>query len=71
MKNWWMPKTICEGFFQYCKGYDNLMKKDIRFVWTDACDLAFQTLKERLTITLPLALPDSTKSYSIQRCIEE
>ncbi|XP_057543265.1 uncharacterized protein LOC130821495 [Amaranthus tricolor] len=43
----------------------NLMKKDQKFQWTEQCEEAFQTLKERLTTAPILTLLDSTFEYLV------
>ena len=40
-----------------------LLKKEVKFVWDDKCEEAFQTLKSRLTTALVLATPDSTEPF--------
>ena len=40
-----------------------LMKKNVEFVWTDECQTAFDTLKERLTSAPILALPTDEGTY--------
>jgi len=42
-----------------------LMKKDVKFVWTDECQTAFETLKTRLTSAPILALPTDEGTYII------
>ena len=40
-----------------------LIKKDVKFVWTDECQTAFDTLKVRLTLAPILALPTDEGTY--------
>ncbi|XP_021773659.1 uncharacterized protein LOC110737634 [Chenopodium quinoa] len=40
-----------------------LMKKQTKFEWNDSCEFAFQTLKERLTTTPVLVLPDGRDGF--------
>ena len=43
----------------------SLMRKDCKFVWTEKCEAAFQTLKEKLTTAPILILPDGSGSYDV------
>ena len=42
-----------------------LTKKDVKFVWDDACEQAFQELKTRLTSAPILTIPDSNQVYEV------
>jgi hypothetical protein len=42
-----------------------LLKKDKKFVWTEACERSFRELKERLTTAPVLVLPDIHKDFVI------
>ena len=42
-----------------------LTRKDQEFTWDEACEASFQTLKERLTTTPVLVLPDSQKKFEV------
>ena len=46
-----------EGFSKLVGPLTNLTKKEMKYVWTDKHDRAFQELKERLTIALVLTIP--------------
>jgi hypothetical protein len=41
------------------------LKKGTKYVWSKACDEAFQTLKKLLTASLVLAQPDITMSFDV------
>ncbi|XP_070049902.1 uncharacterized protein [Nicotiana tomentosiformis] len=41
------------------------MEKATKFQWTDACERSFQALKDRLTSTPVLTLPEGTDGYAI------
>ena len=43
-----------------------LLKKDTPFLWTDKCQLAFETLKSRLCEAPVLAFPDPRKDYILE-----
>jgi hypothetical protein len=42
-----------------------LLKKGNQYVWSDACDEAFQILKKLLTTSPVLAQPDITKPFDV------
>src|SRR5579859_6189728 len=43
----------------------DLLKKGVKFQWTDQCQSAFQQLKQLLTSAPVLAQPDHTKSFDV------
>ena len=59
------------GYYRrFVKGFSNisaplrkLLAKDVPFEWTDDCEKAFETLKERLITAPTLRLPDSNRRY--------
>jgi hypothetical protein len=42
-----------------------LLKKGVKFVWSEKCEKAFHTLHEHLTIAPVLAQPDNTKLFDV------
>jgi hypothetical protein len=42
-----------------------LLRKNTPFEWTEKCEESFQELKKRLTTTPILALPESSKDYTV------
>jgi hypothetical protein len=42
-----------------------LLKKGVKFVWSEACDQAFHTLIEHLTSALVLTQPNMTKPFEV------
>jgi hypothetical protein len=42
-----------------------LLQKNTPFVWSEECEASFQTLKERLTTTLVLAVLEIGKDYMV------
>ena len=44
----------------------NLLKKDAPFEWTEECEKAFQTLKEKFTTYPVLRMPDQMKPFQIE-----
>ena len=73
VKEWPKPKNVKDirAFCGFCQYYSRhiqnfshiasplyaLTKKKVKFVWSDACDKAFETLKARLTEAPVLAYP--------------
>jgi hypothetical protein len=51
-------RWFIEGFSKIANPITELQKKKKKFVWTEKCVEAFQRLKERLTTTPILKVPD-------------
>ena len=51
-------RKFVEGYAGIARPLHQLLQKDHKFQWTDACDAAFKKLKEKLTSTPILAFPD-------------
>nr|KYP36184.1 Transposon Ty3-G Gag-Pol polyprotein [Cajanus cajan] len=66
-----IPKTafrtrrFIEGFFKIVMPLTQLTRKDHHFVWTEECEKSFQELKEKLTSSPVLILPDPNKSFEV------
>jgi GGDEF domain-containing protein len=58
-------RRFIENFSKIAKPMTNLLKKTNEFEWTLECDLSFQTLKQKLTTTPVLALPDIRKDFVV------
>ena len=63
---------LCNYFRRFIKGYaqialplNQLLRKDAKFQWTNACQDAFEKLKEYLTTPPLLAYPRSDREYQI------
>ena len=54
-----------EGFSKLAMLMTRLTKKEERFLWTLECELVFHTLKEKLTTTLVLTIPNSGEEYEV------
>ncbi|XP_070011767.1 uncharacterized protein [Nicotiana sylvestris] len=54
-----------EGFSSLLAPLTKLTQKGAKFQWTDACERSFQALKDRLTSTPVLMLPEGTDDYVI------
>jgi hypothetical protein len=57
---WFIP-----NFSKITKPITELLKKGNKYVWSEACDEAFQHLKKLLTNSLVLAEPDTTKPFDV------
>jgi len=82
LKDWPTPSTVKEvqSFVGFCNYYrrfvknfasiakplHNLTKKDSKFVWTDECNSAFLTLKDKLCSSEVLIQPDPNKPYKLE-----
>jgi len=58
-------RRFIPDFSQIAKPITELLKKEIKFVWSDKCEEAFHTLRKHLTSTPVLAQPDNTKPYDV------
>jgi hypothetical protein len=54
-----------EGFSKIAKPMTALLAKKVKFRWTPTCQKSFETLKEMLTTSPVLILPDVHKSFSV------
>jgi trans-aconitate methyltransferase len=55
-------RRFIENFSKIAKTMTNLLKKTNEFEWMPECEHSFQTLKQKLTTTPVLALPDIKKT---------
>ncbi|KAL5009348.1 hypothetical protein ScPMuIL_014929, partial [Solemya velum] len=59
-------KSYVPGYSALVAPLHNLLRKDVRFVWTPECQQAFDMLKEKLTThPVVLAHPDMNKPFSL------
>jgi hypothetical protein len=58
-------RKFIENFSDIARPLTSLLKKDVKFVWTDKQDYAFKTLKEKLTSDPILQFPDFTKQFTL------
>ncbi|XP_074288225.1 putative mitochondrial protein AtMg00860 [Silene latifolia] len=81
VSNWEAPKNVVEiqsfmglagyyrrfvkDFSKIARPITTLMRKETRFCRDKSCETAFQTLKERLTTTLNLALPKGSENFEL------
>jgi hypothetical protein len=60
-----IPRRFIEGFSKIAGLMTKLLRKNTLFVWTDECEESFQTLKDKLTTTPVLAVPETGKDYTV------
>jgi hypothetical protein len=58
-------RRFIEGFSKIARPMIALLAKKVEFKWTPACQKSFETLKEKLTTTPVLILPDVHKPFSV------
>ena len=59
-------RRFIENFSTKASPLTQLLKKDVKFVWTDECQNAFETLKNLLIADPVLQFPDITKPFKLQ-----
>ena len=79
--NWGAPKNVgeirsflglagyyrrfIENFSKIAKPMTELLKKEKKYEWTEACEVSFQELKKRLVSARVLCLPDLEKDFQV------
>jgi ribonuclease HI len=58
-------RRFIEGFSKIARPMTVLLAKKVEFKWTQKCQEAFEELKDRLTTTPVLVLPDVHKPFSV------
>jgi hypothetical protein len=58
-------RRLISNFSKIAKLITELLKKGNKYVWSEACDEAFQHLKKLLTTSPVLAQPDTTKPFDV------
>jgi ribonuclease HI len=58
-------RCFIEGFSRIARPMTALLAKKVQFKWTPSCQESFETLKEKLTTTPVLVLPDVHKPFSV------
>jgi len=59
-------RRFIEGFSHHARPLFNLTKNDVQFRWSSDEQSAFDTLKEKITSTPILILPDNSKPFRIE-----
>ena len=58
-------RRFIKDFSKIAKPLSNLLEKEAKFIFDDACLLAFNTLKERLIAAPIIVVPDWSQSFEI------
>ncbi|WMV50724.1 hypothetical protein MTR67_044109, partial [Solanum verrucosum] len=58
-------RRFVEGFSTITSPLMALTKKKAKFIWSDACEKSFQELKDRLTSSPVLTLPEGTNGFVV------
>jgi hypothetical protein len=58
-------RRFIEGFSKIARPMTELLKKEKKFAWTESCERSFQELKQRLTTSPVLTLPDIHRDFVI------
>ena len=58
-------RRFVENFSKIAAPLTKLTQKNFKFVWSAACEKSFHELKELLTSTLVLALPNDTDGFMV------
>jgi hypothetical protein len=58
-------RRFIEGFSKISRPMTALLARKVEFKWTPACQESFETLKQNLTTSPVLSLPDVHKSFSV------
>jgi RNase H-like domain found in reverse transcriptase/Reverse transcriptase (RNA-dependent DNA polymerase)/Integrase zinc binding domain/Integrase core domain/Zinc knuckle len=53
------------SYAKICKPFFHLLRKGVSYVWSDECEQAFVTMKQRLTSAPVLMTPDFSKPFTI------
>jgi hypothetical protein len=58
-------RRFIPDFSRTAKPMTELLKKGVKFVWSEECDQAFHTLRKHLTSALVLTQPDMSKPFEV------
>ena len=59
-------RCFIQKFSKLALPLNNLLKKDVQFNWTSACQEPFNTLKRRFTEEPVLMMPDHSQTFQIE-----
>ena len=55
---YWYYKKFIKGYVKIAAPMENLLKRDVKFKWTEECQQSLDILKERIVTVLILVFPD-------------
>jgi hypothetical protein len=58
-------RWVIPDFSRIAKPMTELLKKGVKFVWSEACEKAFHTLRQHLTSAPVLVQPDNSKPLEV------
>jgi hypothetical protein len=58
-------RRFIPDFSRIAKPITELLKKEVKFVWSQKCEDAFHALRQHLTTAPVLAQPDSSKPFDV------
>jgi hypothetical protein len=58
-------RRFIEGFSKIAGPMSKVLQKNTPFVWSEECEVSFQTLEEKLTTSPVLAVPETGKDYTV------
>jgi hypothetical protein len=58
-------RRFIPDFSRITKPISELLKKGVKFVWSEACEKAFHTLRQHLNSALVLVQPDNSKPFDV------
>ena len=58
-------RRFVENFSKITKPLSNLLQKHVKYVWSPECDIAFNTLKEKLVTAPVLTPPYESKPFEV------
>jgi hypothetical protein len=58
-------RRFIPDFSRIAKPMTELVKKGVKFVWSEACEKAFHTLRQHLTLAPVLVQPDNSKPFEV------
>lgn len=58
-------RRFIKNFAEICVPLNNLLKKNVKFIWSSECENSFLKLKEKLMNSTILHYPDPSKSFTL------